>query len=52
MTQIPLRCFAGADITKIGTPFSLATNGAFGVTIARVRLEPITSGESCPARLR
>lgn len=51
-TQIPLRCFteAGADITRIGTPFSVATDGTFGVTLARVRLEPITSSTACPAR--
>lgn len=54
MLQIPLRCFAaaGVDITKVGTPFSLATDGAFGVTIARVRLEPITSADSCPPQVR
>jgi beta-glucosidase len=53
MLQIPLRCFAGAgvDITKVGTPFSLMTDGAFGETIARVRLEPITSADACPPLL-
>jgi beta-glucosidase len=51
-TQVPLRCFtdAGADITRVGTPFSVATDGKFGVTLARVRLEPITSSTACPAR--
>ncbi|RHW16683.1 glycoside hydrolase family 3 protein [Sphingomonas gilva] len=50
-TQIPLRCFAeaGADITRIGTPFAVTTDGAFAATIAHVRLEPITAAVSCPA---
>lgn len=54
MTQVPLRCFAaaGADLTKIGTPFQLATDGAFMATIARVRLEPISSGDACPPQVR
>jgi beta-glucosidase len=49
-TQMPLRCFAdaGADITRIGTPFAVTTDGAFGVTLSRVRLEPITSAIACP----
>lgn len=53
-TQVPLRCFAelGADLTKVGTPFSLSTNGAFAATLARVRLEPITSAAACPAAVR
>lgn len=50
--QIPLRCFAGADMSKVGSPFSLATDGAFGVTIARVRLEPVTSADTCPRAAR
>jgi beta-glucosidase len=52
MTRVPLRCFAGADIARIGSPFSLATDGAFEVTIARVRLEPITSADACPQAVR
>ncbi len=53
-TAVPLRCFAsaGADLTRVGTPFSLSTDGAFGVTITRVRLEPITSGDTCLAQIR
>ena len=49
-TQIPLRCFAeaGADITRIGAPFAVTTAGTLGVTLARVRLEPITSSIICP----
>jgi beta-glucosidase len=47
-TTIPLRCFAGADFSKIGSPFTLATDGALRVTIAQVRLEPISSADSCP----
>nr|WP_294167622.1 putative glycoside hydrolase [uncultured Sphingomonas sp.] len=48
--QFPLRCFAGpgSDFTKIGYPFTLRTEGALGLTLSRVRLEPITSGDSCP----
>jgi beta-glucosidase len=50
-TRIPLRCFteAGADITRIGTPLAITTNGTLGVTLARVRLEPISSADACPA---
>ena len=50
-TQVPLRCFAGlgADITKVGTPFALATDRPFAATLVRVRLEPITSADTCPA---
>lgn len=51
-TAIPLRCFAGADFSKVGSPFSLATDGPFAVTIAQVRLEPITSADDCPAAAR
>jgi beta-glucosidase len=47
-TTIPLRCFAGADFSKIGSPFTLATDGALRVTIAQVRLEPISSADTCP----
>jgi hypothetical protein len=47
-TVIPLRCFAGADIAKVGSPFSLVTDGAFRAAIAQVRLEPITSADTCP----
>lgn len=48
--QIPLRCFtdAGADITKIGTPLAISTDGALAITLARVRLEPISSADACP----
>jgi len=53
-TYVPLRCFAaaGADITKIGYPFTLATEGALGVTLSSVRLEAVTSGDSCPPVVR
>ena len=54
MTQVPLRCFAGpgADFTKIGYPFTVRTEGALGLTLSRVRLEPITSGDACPPQAR
>nr|AGU11727.1 Glycosyl hydrolase family 3 N terminal domain [uncultured organism] len=53
-TQVPLRCFValGADITRIGTPFALSANGLFTATLSRVRLEPITSADSCPAAVQ
>jgi beta-glucosidase len=51
-THVPLRCFNGADFAKVGFPFSLATEGAFGVTIARVRLEPIAAADTCPTAAR
>jgi beta-glucosidase len=47
-TTIPLRCFVGADFSKIGSPFALATDGALRVTIAQIRLEPISSADTCP----
>ena len=47
-TTIPLRCFARADFSKIATPLTLATDGALRVTITKVRLEPISSADSCP----
>ena len=48
-TAIPLRCFVGADFPKLGSPFTLATDGALRVTLVQVRLEPITSADTCPA---
>jgi beta-glucosidase len=45
---IPLHCFAGAEISKMGTPFSLATEGVLALTVARIRLEPIASMQACP----
>jgi beta-glucosidase len=53
-TQVPLRCFAeaGADIRRIGTPFTLSGDRPFAVTLSRVRLEPITSALPCPAAAR
>ena len=48
-TTVPLRCFAGADFAKVSSPFSLATEGALRITLARVRLGPITSADACPA---
>jgi beta-glucosidase len=52
--HLPLRCFAGAgaDLTRVGTPLLLETDNVLGVTIASVRLEPITSGDSCPEPAR
>jgi beta-glucosidase len=47
-TTIPLRCFPRADFSKIGSPLSLATDGVLRVTIAQVRLEPISSADTCP----
>lgn len=40
--KIPLSCFqsAGADLTKVNTPFLLATDQAFGLTFADVRWLP------------
>ena len=53
-TQVPLRCFAdlGADITKVGSPFALSADKPFAATLARVRLEPITSSDTCPPAAR
>ncbi|MEO6113556.1 MAG: exo 1,3/1,4-beta-D-glucan glucohydrolase [Sphingomicrobium sp.] len=53
-TEVPLRCFveAGADITRIGTPFAVSTEGALTLSLARVRLKPNTSSANCPAKIR
>jgi beta-glucosidase len=47
---VPLRCFiaSGGGLTKVGTPFALASGGAFTATLARVRLVPSASGAACP----
>jgi beta-glucosidase len=53
-THVPLRCFAGAgaNFTNVGTPFLLTTDNVFRVTLASVRLEPITSADTCPTSAR
>jgi len=49
--QVPMRCFAqlGVDVTRVGTPLAVTTDKVLAVTLARVRLEPITSAAAYPA---
>lgn len=44
---IPLNCFAGDDfdLAKISSPFTLATDGKFTVSITNIRLEKLAEGE-------
>ena len=53
MTQLtlPLRCFvhAGAVLTRVVAPLSLATSGRFGVTLIDARYVYSPGAEPCPA---
>ena len=50
--SIALSCFAsaGADLSSVEVPFSVATSGGFSLTLAEVRLAPKTanSASTCP----
>lgn len=35
---VPLRCFAGADLTQVSRPFAMTTAGTLDVTISGIRL--------------
>lgn len=45
---LPLNCFKSDnfDLSKIGSPFSIATEGKFTVSITNVRLEKLGDGET------
>lgn len=47
---VPLRCFVapGTDLTRVGWPFSVTTEGAFTATLTRVRLESAVASSDCP----
>jgi beta-glucosidase len=48
--KVPLSCFAksGADMSRVTTPFALATGGALTLRLANIRLESGTEGQlSC-----
>ncbi len=48
---VPLRCFAeaGVDMTRIDTPFSIATDGALALQFSDIRLATVAEeGILCP----
>ena len=49
-SKIKLSCFrdAGADMSKVSSPFSLSTSGALSVTISDLRLVPNEGDAECP----
>ena len=49
-SKIKLSCFqsAGADMSKVSSPFSLSTTGALSVTISDLRLVPNEGDAECP----
>jgi beta-glucosidase len=49
-SKIKLSCFqsAGADMSKVTSPFSLATTGALSLTISDLRLVPNEGDAGCP----
>ena len=49
-SKIKLSCFqsAGADMSKVSSPFSLATDGALSLTISDLRLVPNEGDAVCP----
>jgi beta-glucosidase len=49
-SKIKLSCFqsAGADMSKVSSPFSLTTGGALSVTISDLRLVPNEGDAECP----
>ena len=49
-SKIKLSCFqsAGADMSKVSSPFSLSTAGALSVTISDLRLVPNEGDAECP----
>ncbi len=53
--RIPLACWttAGADLRDVEVPFAVSTTGAFGLTLAEVRLasKPMRSGRALPMRV-
>lgn len=46
---VPLSCFAkaGADVSRIPTPFMLSTSGRLGLTISDVRLAFVATAKDC-----
>ena len=49
-SKIKLSCFqsAGADMSKVSSPFSLSTTGVLSVTISDLRLVPNEGDAECP----
>jgi beta-glucosidase len=49
--HIPLRCFAkaGADMSRIDTPFRLSTDGELQLRLADIELVPALEGMECGA---
>jgi beta-glucosidase len=46
---VPLNCFAkaGADMSRVASPFTLSTSGRLGITISDVRLAFVASAKDC-----
>jgi beta-glucosidase len=51
--RVPLRCFAaaGADLSRVDTPFRIGTSGALGIRFADIELVPAGAG-ICPPAVR
>ncbi len=50
--RIKLSCFrsAGADLSRIASPFTLTTSGRFSITLTELRLVPDEGHADCPPR--
>lgn len=46
--RVPLRCFAGADMSRVDAPFSLSTDGELALRLADIELVPATEAAGCP----
>jgi beta-glucosidase len=49
--RIPLRCFAraGADLSRVDTPFRVSTEGELGIRFADIEMVPLKTQMTCPA---
>jgi len=50
--RVRLSCFqtAGSDVSRVGTPFSLATSGTLQVSLSEIRLASHENDSVCPGR--
>ena len=48
LLSVPLRCFAGADLSRVAQPFSIATAGRLTLSVADIRIAAGKAGP-CPA---
>jgi beta-glucosidase len=51
-TRIPLRCFhdAGADFKAVGIPVRITAEKGFILSLRNIRIEPVGTAISCPAK--